>query len=273
MQQKRHLKIFNILFFFLLLSFPCYSAINVAVSIPPQRFFVKQIAKEKVNVAVFIPPGYNPATYEPNPYKLSQIEKARIYFAIGVPAERVWLKKISSLNRDLIVVHTDEGIKKIDNNPHIWLSPPLVKKQAIIISRWLEKIDPANKGFYERNLREFLKMIDLLDRRIMEILKEKKGKAFIIYHPCLSYFAKRYGLRQIAIEKEGKEPSGSYLIRLISYCKKTGIKAIFVHPEFSQKTAKLIAKETGARLVVIDPLAEDWIRNMEDIAKKIRDFI
>ncbi len=273
MQQKRHLKIFNIFIFVLLLSFPCYSAINVAVTIPPQRFFVKQIAKDKVNVIVFIPPGYNPATYEPNPYKLGQIEKAKIYFAIGVPAEKVWLKKISSLNRNLIVVHTDEGIEKIDNNPHIWLSPPLVKKQAIIISKWLKKIDPENRSTYERNLKKFLKKLDLLDKKIERMLMDKRGRPFLIYHPCLTYFAKRYGLKQISIEKEGKEPSGSDLVSLISYCKKMKIKVIFVHPEFSQKIARLIAKEINAKLVIFDPLAEDWLQNMEYIARKIRDSI
>ncbi len=157
--------------------------------------------------------------------------------------------------------------------PHIWLSPPLVKKQVETIAKWLKKIDPPNKNFYENNLREFLLQIDALDREIADILKSKKGRPFLVYHPCWGYFAERYGLRQIAIEEEGKEPSVLKLAKLISYCKRAKIRAIFVQPQFSKKSAHIIAKELGIKIIAIDPLAEDWIKNLRDVAIKLRDFI
>ncbi len=252
---------------------PCYSVIDVAVSILPQRFFVKKIAKDKVNVVVLVPPGYNPATYEPRPSQIAKVEKAKVYFAIGVPFEKVWLKRFISLNKDLLIIHTDKGINKKDGDPHIWLSPPLVKKQAEAIAGCLKKIDPLNKNFYEDNLKTFLKQIDLLDKEIAEILKTKKGRPFLVYHPCWGYFADRYGLKQIAIEEKGKEPSVLKLARLISYCKKTGIKAIFVQPQFPNRSAYIIAKELGINVISIDPLAEDWIKNLRDVAVKLENFI
>ncbi len=261
-----------LLSFFLFVS-PCYAVINVVVSILPQRFFVKKIAEDKVNVVVLVPPGYSPATYDPTPNQIAQVEKAHIYFAIGVPFEKVWLKKFVCLNKKLIIVYTDKGIKKRDGDPHIWLSPPLVKKQAETIAKSLEKIDPSNRDFYENNLKEFLAQIDALDKEIASILKAKKGRPFLVYHPCWGYFAERYGLKQIAIEEGGKEPSISKLTKLISYCKEAKIKAIFVQPEFSKKSASLIAKELGIRLITIDPLAEDWIDNLRDVAIKLKNFI
>jgi len=268
------LRCFKIWFFVsLLFVSPCYAVVNVAVSILPQRFFVKKIAKNKVNVVVLVPPGYNPATYEPKPSQIVQVERARIYFAIGVPFEKVWLKRFMCLNKKLIIVHTDKGIKKRNGDPHIWLSPPLVKKQAEVIVKSLEKIDSANKDFYENNLREFLLQIDALDKEIANILKSKKGRPLLVYHPCWGYFAERYGLKQIAIEEEGKEPSVLKLAKLISYCKRAKIKAIFVQPQFSKKSAHIIEKELEIKLITIDPLAEDWLKNLRDVAIKLRDFL
>ena len=262
-----------LIFCLILITYPCYAAVNVAVSILPQKFFLKQIAGDRVNVVVLVPSGFNPATYEPKVFQMKQIEKARLYFAIGVPVEKVWLKKFKSLNKDLIIVHTDKGIKKFDNDPHIWLSPPLVKKQAIIISDWLIRVDPSYKEFYKKNLKKFLQKIDSLDKKIKLLLKGKKGRAFLVYHPCWRYFAERYGLRQISIEKDGKEPTGKRLSELINYCKELGIKAVFVQPQFSQKAAKVIASQLNAKIVVIDPLSEKWDKNLLSVAQKIKDFI
>lgn len=282
------LRCFNIfaIFIFLLGSSLCSHAfVNVVVSIVPQKFFVKKIAGNRVNICVVVPPGYNPAIYDPNPSQMKKIEKAKIFFTIGVPYERRWVKRFLSLNKDLVIVRTDRGIKKRKItfdwlnpgkemlDPHIWLSPPLVKKQAKIIASSLEQIDPEGKGEYRRNLKKFLSQIDTLDREIKDILKGKKGRAFLVFHPCWGYFAERYGLKQVPVEIQGKEPSGMWLARLISYCKQMDIRMIFVQPQFSQKAAKLIATELGARLVFIDPLAENWIENLKDVAKKIAEAI
>ncbi len=274
-----------IVFILLFIGLPCYASINVVVSIAPQKFFVKKIAGSRVKISVIVPPGYNPAVYEPTPSQMKEIEKASIYFTIGVPFERIWVRKFASLNKGLIIVHTEEGIKKRKiifdwlspkkelPDPHIWLSPPLVKEQARKIAISLEQVDPDGRDIYRRNLKAFLIQIDNLDREIKEILKGEKGRAFLVFHPCWGYFAERYGLRQIPIEIQGREPSGLWLARLINYCKQMDIRAIFVQPQFSQKIPRLIAREIGARIVIIDPLAEDWMENLKDVAKKIKEAI
>ena len=280
----RCFKIF-IAFISLLISLPCYATINVVVSIAPQKFFVKKIAGNRVKVSVIVPPAYNPAVYEPTSSQMKEVERACIYFTIGVPFEKVWIQKFSSLNKNLLIVHTDKGIKKrkitfdwLDTkkevlDPHIWLSPPLVKKQAKIIAASLEQVDPEGRNEYRRNLGEFLEQIERLDREIRDMLREEKGRTFLVFHPCWGYFAERYGLKQVPIEIQGREPSGLWLARLINYCKQTNIKAIFVQPQFSQKIPMLIAKEIGARIVIIDPLAENWIENLKGVARKIKKAI
>ena len=280
----RCFKIF-IVFILLLISLPCYATINVIVSIAPQKFFVKKIAGNRVRVSVIVPSAYNPAVYEPTSSQMKEVEKAYIYFAIGVPFEKIWMQKFSSLNKNLVIVHTDEGIEKrkitfdwLDPkkevlDPHIWLSPPLVKEQAKIIATSLEQVDPEGRDEYRKNLEEFLEQIDSLDWEIKNMLREEKGRAFLVFHPCWGYFAERYGLRQIPIEIQGREPSGLWLAKLINYCKQINIKVIFVQPQFSQKIPKLIAKEIGARIVIIDPLAENWIENLKGVARKIKKAI
>ena len=279
------LRSFSIIFFFIsvlfLGHFDC-SATEVAVSILPQRYFVKRIAGERVRVTVIVPPGYNPAVYEPTPFQMKKIEKVKIYFAIGVPFEKVWLNKFVSINRDLLIVHTDKDIKKREivfkwmeskkrvTDPHIWLSPILVKKQARIIANALINIDPDGRELYKRNLNSFLLQIDKLDMEIKDILRGEQGRAFLVFHPCWGYFAERYGLRQIPIELQGREPSGLWLSRLIRYCRDKHIKVIFVQPQFSQKTARIIAHEIGAKLIIIDPLAEDWEQNLRHVAEEIK---
>ena len=158
-------------------------------------------------------------------------------------------------------------------DPHIWLSPPLVKRQAEIIEKSLEQIDPDGRNIYRKNFKRFLSQIDELDQEIENILKDEKGKAFLVFHPCWGYFAERYGLRQIPIEMQGREPSGMWLSRIVNYCKKMHVRVIFVQPQFSQKIPRLIAKEIGARLVVIDPLSENWMENLKYVAKKIKEAI
>jgi zinc transport system substrate-binding protein len=154
--------------------------IRVFVSILPQKYFVKQIGKDRVAVRVMVQPGASPATYEPKPKQLVELSKTDIYFSIGVPFEKVWLKKIAAANPRMKVVHTDQGIVKIPMaahvhhdqekhhnhgilDPHIWLSPPLVKMQAHTMLSALQQVDPSYGTVYQTNYHEFVSRIHELD--------------------------------------------------------------------------------------------------------------
>lgn len=253
--------------------------LNITASILPQKYFVKKIAGNNANINIMVTPGSSPAIYEPKPKQMAAISKTDIYFSIGVPFERVWLKKFKAVNKDLNIVDTSFGISKMHISsrshkkkakildPHIWLSPRLVKIQTKNIADALIKAQPNKKALFKKNLKSFLSEIEALDKNIKEILKDIKKKKFMVFHPTWGYFAKDYGLVQISIEKEGKEPKPAQLAKLIKAAKEEHIKVIFVQSQFSKKSAKTIAKSINGRVVAIDPLSAQWDKNLLKVAK------
>jgi zinc transport system substrate-binding protein len=263
----------------------------VFVSIVPQKYFVQQIGKDRVDVRVMVQPGASPATYEPSPAQMAALSGTRIYFAIGVAYEQVWLERLTAANPTMQVVHTDHGIDKLamadDHHetsghhgsahdaghhhpagldPHIWLSPPLVKVQARTIMQALQQADPAHGSVYEANFNDFASRIDELDAALKNTFAGTSGLQFMVFHPSWGYFARAYGLEQVPIEIEGKAPKPSRLKALIKRAKANGIRVIFVQPQFSTKSANLVAREIGGQVAFADPLAEDWMANLREVA-------
>jgi zinc transport system substrate-binding protein len=253
--------------------------IKTFVSIVPQKYFMEKIGGDLVDVSVMVPPGNSPATYEPKPKQMVSLSRARVYYAIGVPFERVWLKKITAINPKMLLVHTEEGVEKTPMNadkqsgikdPHIWLSPPLVMIQARNILRALLKIDPGNSSIYEKNYRIFIMEIVDLDAELRGIFLGKEGARFMVFHPAWGYFARTYGLKMVPIESEGKDPKPAALRRLIKKAKEHDINVVFVQPEFSIKSAKIIAKEIGGQVAFASPLALSWKKNLKEVAAKFK---
>ena len=273
----------------------------VFVSILPQRSFVEHISGGLVDVSVMVMPGASPATYEPTPKQMTGLAQATAYFSVGVPFENTWLPRIAEINPAMEVIPTDRGISKrsmaahehraghipVDGpgqdhgtqggreqqdqngtegipDPHIWLAPDLVKVQARNIRDGLVRMDPANKATYDANMESFLKDIDRLDDRIRSILEPipEKERLFMVFHPAWGYFAEQYDLQQIPIESEGKEPSPKQLVDIVRHGRELGISVVFVQPQFSDSSARVIADEMGARVVALDPLAENWSENL-----------
>ncbi|WP_281951426.1 metal ABC transporter solute-binding protein, Zn/Mn family [Nitrosophilus kaiyonis] len=260
----------------------------IAVSILPQKFFVKKIVEDRFDIEVMVPPGSSPATYSVKPQQLLSLKKAKIYFSTGVPFEKAWLKRFKSANKSLKIVDIGKYIKKFPMqehhhegehehhhehekilDPHIWLSPPLVILQARVILEEICKIDPKNKDFYLKNYQKFSNELTNLDTKIFKKLFNLKKREFIVYHPSFGYFARSYNLKQIAIEKEGKEPTIKYLKRVIDIAKKKNIKVVFVEPQFSKKSAKFIASKIGGEVLEIDPLNENWDKNILKVVEAI----
>jgi zinc transport system substrate-binding protein len=155
-------------------------------------------------------------------------------------------------------------------DPHIWLSPPLAKTQARTILAALQEADPAHQIDYEVNFHEFTAQIDQLDADLKTTFAGKKGLQFLVFHPAWGYFAHAYGLKQVPIEIEGKDPKPAQLKELIEHARENGIKVVFVQPQFSTKSAQLIAQEIGGQVVFADPLAGDWMANLREVANKFQ---
>jgi zinc transport system substrate-binding protein len=247
--------------------------LQVTVSILPQRYFLERIGGEHVSVSVMVLPGESPATYEPSPEQLRSLSEAEAYVSIGVPFENAWLDRIASANREMMMVDTTEGIDRMpmggsgDNpDPHIWLSPRLVKIQARTITEALKELDPEHEATYQANLERFLDDIEALDADIRQSLSDLERRKFMVFHPSWGYFARDYNLEMIAIEVGGQEPSAAELAELIARAKEENIQVIFAQPEFSTKAAETIAEAIDGQVLLIDPLAPDWLSNMREVA-------
>jgi zinc transport system substrate-binding protein len=282
----------------------------VFVSIAPQKYFVQQIGKDLVDVRVMVPPGADPHTYAPKPKQMVAISKTKLYFTIGIEFEKANLNKIISSNPHITVVHTDQGIQKIpmkahdhnehedqakhghhkksdhhveddhapgddqhDHNgldPHIWLSPTLVKMQARTILDALLDADPTHRSDYEANYEGFIAELEKVDADLKKTFAGRHGMRFMVFHPSWGYFARSYGLEQVAVEMEGKDPKPAQLKALIEHARWDGINVVFVQPQFSAKSARLVAKEIGGEVAFVDPLAENWAANLREVADRFK---
>ncbi|MBU0909070.1 MAG: zinc ABC transporter substrate-binding protein [Proteobacteria bacterium] len=258
--------------------------IPVLVSILPQAFFVEKIGGDRVEVEVLVQSGQSPHTYAPTPRQMARLAEARVYFRIGVAFENTFIPKIENSLPNLVIVDTRQGIalEKITGHeeddhhdpgeeldPHIWLDPLLVKQQAKIIKDTLIQLDPGGQSLYEQNFTAFCADLDALHARLSKALAPLRGKSFFVFHPAFGYFAKAYGLKQIAVETGGNSPSARHLASLIESAKKNGVKVLFVQPQFSRKSAETVARAINGVVVALDPLARDYFANMTGIAQAL----
>jgi zinc transport system substrate-binding protein len=241
--------------------------LNIVVSIVPQQYFVERIGGERVNVTVMVPPGFSPATYEPKPEQLQTLSKADAYVRMRVPFEEAWMERIVSANQDMLIIDQAEGIERIgDKDPHIWLSPPLVKVQAQTIYAGLVELDPDHEAEYAANLETFLADLDELDTDIQETLSHLESRKFLVFHPAWAYFARDYGLEMIPVQIEGSDPSAAEMADLIQTAQENNIRVVFAQPEFSTESAEAVAQEIGGQVLLISPLAPDWLDNLRRVA-------
>jgi zinc transport system substrate-binding protein len=249
--------------------------IKVIVTILPQARFVEKVGGERVQVAVMIPPGASPHTYEPTSNQLKMLSKSSVYFKLGsgIGFELSWLPKIISLNKNMAVVDCSKGVSLIKSgkrvNPHIWLSPKNAEIMVENIFEFLARMDPQYKEYYKKNRDTYLKALKTLDAEVVRSFKHLKQREFIVYHPAWTYFARDYGLVQIPIQKEGKQPTPSWVAEVIKEAKIHKIKIIFASPQFSTKSAETIANQIGGKVVLIDPLAKDYLKNMQETAEAL----
>lgn len=262
--------------------------LSVLVSVVPQKYFVEKIAGDLAVVTVLIPPGASPTTYEISPSDMRRINRADVWFTIGLQREVTWIPEFSSLNDQLQIVSTIDDVTRLpigrygipgeysENDhdhsgvdPHVWLSPELVSIQVRAICTNLIELDPVNSGIYSENLTLFLEEISDLQIRIHESIGPFQGESFMVFHPSWGYFADEFSLIQVPIEISGSEPSPSELAQLIDYGNNSSIKVVFVSPQFSATSAETIAGDLDAGVVFIDPLALNWAENLAMVSDQI----
>ena len=252
--------------FLALLLLPIFSfALNISVTILPQKGVIENIAPN-ANINVMVPPGNSPATYSPDFKQLKAIRNSDIYFTIGVPFDKKYLKKIKEINPNIKIIYFGKYLKT-SNNPHIWLSPAFLQLQAKVVLDTLIEKNPSKKETYLKNYKNYISKLSDLE---VNGFKNIKQKVFLTFHPSFYYFAKDFHLKQIAIQKEGKSPSFRYLAKIISIAKKENIKTVIISPEFPTKYAKIIANKIGAKIKVISPLNEYPTKTINQLIKALQ---
>ncbi len=252
------------------------------VSILPIRSLVKEIVGEDFRIEVLVPPGASPETFEPTPRQFIGLNEAQLVFNVGLlEFETALLDKIEDRTK---IVDLSRGIVRIEGScahagrngsdhahgvdPHVWTSPRALQRMAenayeAIHARWS---DSAKYTANHARLQEELRQLDL---RTAEKIARSGIRYFIIYHPALTYYARDYGLRQEAVEADGKEPSAKRLTALIRQARKDGIGRLLYQSQFPVSVVETIARDIGAECAEIDPLREDAIANIDSITDLI----
>jgi len=256
----------------------------ITVSIAPFKYFVREIAGDDFRVNVMVPPGANPHIYEPFPVQINQLRKSVAYISNGfLGFEIVWLDRFYMINPEMVKLSLGDRIDPLASShehgsvdehaegadPHYWVSPKCAIVIASSVRDLLCNLNPEAKEKYESGYASLISKIGEADRKAQTLSQESGGKSFMIFHPNLAYLARDYGLQEIAVEFEGKEPPPSRLKELIDLAREKNLKTIFVQKEYDSRNAKAIANEIGAEIVVIDPLSEDWLKSTMDIISSL----
>lgn len=255
---------------------------TVLVSIAPHKTFVEEIAGDTVAIQVVVPAGASSHTFEPTSKQMIQMSQADVWFRLGEGFEKRLMEVIKSYNPGIRIVDLREHIDMICSghvhhhghhrcsedmrDVHIWLSPREAKKQAIDIAETLSKKYPDNKELYKNNLHSFLTKLNALDRELTNQLAPHKGASFLVSHPAYAYFARDYGLNQLSVEFEGRDPTPKQLTDLLKKAKELNICTIFIQPQHSNKGAKLVASHIQADVISLDPYSEDYFTNLRKLA-------
>lgn len=256
---------------------------TLMVTLEPLRYFTEAIAGDEYHVISMVPKGSSPETYDPTPQQLMEVDKSTAYLRIGyIGFEQAWMKKLQANSPHLKVFDTSKGVSLIRGKehrhgdhvhpggvePHIWNSCKNAQIIAENIYAALCSIDSTRKETFKMRLDSLKQTIAQTDS-IIRVLLTDANRTFLIYHPALSYFARDYGLKQISIEDNGKQPSPAQLKELIETCRKEKADIIFVQKEFDMHNALLIAGELGIGVVPINPLDYHWPNEMINIARSL----
>jgi zinc transport system substrate-binding protein len=260
--------------------------IPVAASIVPLGDFCQKLGGEAVAVQVLLPPGASPHAFEPPPSVMAAAALARVFVYIGAGMEP-WAAKLltSQASASRIVVEATKGVPLIQEvnqppaagrhkhhddhdalgqpphshaggNPHIWLDPALAQDICRSIAAAFIQADPARREYFEASLKDYLAALTALDQEIQARSRTWPIREFVSFHPSFTYFARRYNLREAGVMEiaPGREPSPRHLQRLIAAIRQGGLKAVFAEPQFNPRVAEVLARESGVRVLTLDPV-------------------
>lgn len=255
----------------------------VLVSVAPHKFFVEKIAGDTVKVGLMVPAGASSHTYEPTPKQMLAASKADMWFCIGEGFETRAIRCLTSYRSMMKIVNLRNGVDMITADPHtgcccchanaqdlhIWLSARQAQIQATTIAQALSESYPKHAERYQKALEAFVVELQALDGEISEQLKPVTKRMMMVSHPAYAYFCRDYHFKQLSIEFEGKDPTPQQLTQLLQKARGEAVQKVFIQAQYPSKGARLLAKELGAQVVLLDPYAEDYMSAMRSIANEL----
>ena len=273
----------------------------VFVSIGPQLESVRRIGGGAVDAHAMLPAGLNPETFSPDARQMSALARADAYVTIGVPFEKTVVAKIRASFPNLKIVdgragmvfrrmegghhhhheshhdhddgddddhdHDEHAHEVGEDDPHVWLSIENMKCHARMVAAILAEVLPDREhAAIDARTAEYLRELDALSAELKAKLARLRGKEAVVYHPAFGYFLDDHGIRQKAVELEGKEPGARYLGTVIREAKREGIRVIFVQPQFNAKAAEVLSHEIGGKVLPFDPLPADYSDGLRRLA-------
>ncbi len=253
---------------------------SIAVSIAPLADLVESICGDDYEVVTLLDRGANPETFDPSMSTRAAAANSELYFMLDAfPFE----KSVGGKREGIVNVYA--GIEPLygthnhshghnekchhEADPHSWTSAKSMKIIARNIAEAMKVYDADNADKYNSRLVSLLTAIDSLDSSLAATLSDLPTRSFAIWHPSLGYFARDYGLKQIAVGEESKEISPVRLKETITNAVSDSVKVFFFQKEFDSRQAFSINDQLGARMVTIDPLARDWMGQLEMIANEL----
>jgi ABC-type metal ion transport system, periplasmic component/surface adhesin len=283
--------------------------LSVAVSIPPQKYFIDRIGGEDVTVTVLTGKGKDPHAYEPTAAQMAAMSKAKLYFAIGVPFETQWLPKFRDINPSLRIISLLDGIERLHgkpdlalrgerqenghhhahaghghahdhgletDDPHVWLSPKVMVSMIPAMTKALSEAYPGKTAVFAERAAALTDAVKAVDTRIESLFASlpPDKRLFMTFHQSWAYYTHAYGLREVSVELEGRDPSPKAMAKLMEFAAQNAIHVIVADPMTTQSAVRAIAKSINGAVVIATPLEEDWPASMttfsETLAKALQ---
>ena len=262
---------------------------HVLVTVAPYKCFIDAIAQGTIQVDVVVPPAASSHSFEPTPRQMLDASNASLWFVIGDPFERKMSIALRELNPLLAIVDLRQGIEGLkiphshhchshhdhphemdemdEMDVHIWLSPKRAKIQAQKIKTALVDAFPEQEELFDRGLEQLLSEMDKLDKEIAFLLSACQGQPIMVSHAAFAYFCEDYGLEQLSVECEGKDPSTQTATKVLDAARDLKVQTVFMQKQYSNKGAFRIAQELGLKTAYIDPYAIEYFENMRHMAR------
>jgi zinc transport system substrate-binding protein len=256
-------------------------------SIGPLGYLAQRVGGEHVTVGVLLPPGQSPHSYDPPARQIAELGKAELFLVAGLTFDLRLAERLAATRPDLPVVDTRQGIElaPMDGShqhegepchpgesldPHIWLSARLAGRIATTIAEAFKRADADHAEYYDSCLATLQRDLDSVDAELRDLLAPVAGGSVYVFHPAYGYYLRDYGLQQVAIEVDGKEPTIKDLVAVMERARRDKVTSLFVQPQFSADEVTTIAAQVGASVAVLDPLAADYLDNLTAMGRAIR---